>query len=106
MVIAGATTIEVPVPASVPPQLPLYHFHAVALFNVPVLMLSVVFTVPQLVVEDALKTGTVGFVQMGNSFAPKSGFAVRAVLQISVAGAVRVAPDADPAFSAIAPGNL
>ena len=40
--LVGDTEMLVPVPTKVPPQLPVYHFQAVALFNDPVLMLSVV----------------------------------------------------------------
>ena len=102
--LAGETTIEVPEPARVPPQLPVYHLHDVALFNVPVLMLSVVLTVPQLTVEEAISVGVVGLVH-GISLAPKSGFKVRAIPQISIVGAVKLAPDDVPAFNAILPGN-
>ena len=56
--------IEVPVPTRVPPQDPVYHFHAVALFNEPPDTLIVVLFVPQFTVADALNTGSVGGVQV------------------------------------------
>eukprot|EP01035_Chromulina_nebulosa_P028890 gene28889-38206_t len=47
-----------PVPTIVPPQLPLYHCHCVALFRLPVLILSVELAPAHKLVCDAANTGT------------------------------------------------
>ena len=59
----GETLTLVPLPAAVPPQLPLYHFQAVASFKVPVDMLSVVLAPEQMLEEVDANVGTVGLLQ-------------------------------------------
>ena len=61
--------IEVPLPAEVPPQLLVYHFHAVASFNVPELILSVLLLPLQIVSAVVVRVGRVGALHTPNSLA-------------------------------------
>ena len=63
VVVVGFTTMLVPFPRNVPPQLPLYQAHWVALPSVPV-RLRVVGPLKQLGLADALITGTEGCVHV------------------------------------------
>ena len=61
--VVGETLIEGPVPTGVPPQLPEYHVHAVALFKLPEETESVVLLPAHILDEVALIEGVVGAVQ-------------------------------------------
>ena len=65
MVIAGETLKEAPDPIDVPPQLPLYQVHELALFSVPDTMLSVVTPFAQVGFTVAVTVGVVGLIQTG-----------------------------------------
>ena len=59
MELVGDTVIEVPVPANVPPQEPVYHFQTPPVPNEPPLTVNVVLPPLHIVVDPVIPVGAV-----------------------------------------------
>ena len=83
--------IEVPEPADVPPQLPVYHCQPEALLRFPLAMASIVLPPLHIELYVAEMVGVVGGVH-STSYEPMLGVALRVLPHISIVGAPVVVP--------------